>query len=115
MYGPFVFECALVETVSAAGTDEAFFDADQLPDELFWTSRQNGDTMIPFGKTHPVSLKKLRINSKCAADTLLPVLRDRTGRIFWVPGVRHSNLAAVDRNTRHILRVCRISSAEKMH
>ena len=79
------------------------FDADEVPEFLYLTSRQDGDKMIPFGKKSAVSLKKLRIDRKIPADANLPVLRDETGTVCWACGIRHSNYAPVTENTRQIL------------
>ena len=74
---------------------EARFDADLLPELLIVDRRRSGDRILPFGRSTELSLKKLRIDRKLPADFPCPVLRDRSGRILWAPGIRHSAHAAL--------------------
>jgi hypothetical protein len=54
-----------------------------------------GDAVIPFGKSNPVKIKKLRIDRKIASIPVLPVLRLENNTIIWAPNIRHSNFAVV--------------------
>ena len=83
--------------------ETACFDADRLPELLRLTPRHPGDKIVPFGRSTPVSLKKLRVDRKLPAEFAAPVLRDgRSGEILWAPGIRHSAAAPVSEKTRRV-------------
>ncbi len=96
------FRCDYPEEAGKAELWEAFFDADQLPEVLVIDGAHPGDRMIPFGRTNPESLKKLRIDRK--VTEMPPVLRTLEGEIIWAPGIRHSALVTVTEATRRIVR-----------
>jgi len=89
-WGRWVFEVAAGTGAGVSGTDEAVFDSGFLPDELVISAPQPGDTLIPFGSTSPVKLKKLRTDRRIPSLPVLPVLRDASGKVLWAPFIRHS-------------------------
>ncbi len=102
-WGDFVCRAVPVEKLSHPTPEEAFFDADELPEELFIDRRREGDVLLPFGRKGEVGLKKLRVDKGLPAGFPNPVLRAEDGIILWAPGIRHSNHAKVTANTRHII------------
>ena len=68
----------------------ACFSADELPDELVVGVPQEGEKMVPFGKSHPVKIKELRIKRKVPPYPAIPVVREVPGNVLWLPGIRHS-------------------------
>lgn len=101
----FRFTAERLAARTAVTLDEALFDAVLLPHTLLIDRRRAGDRLIPFGETAPKSLKKLRIDRKIPAETLLPVLRAPDGTIVWAPGIRHSATAPVTPTTTAIVRL----------
>ena len=55
--------------------------------------------MIPFGRTAPELLHKLRTDRHVRSRTSPPVLRDDFGTVWWAPLVRRSALAPVNDGT----------------
>ena len=90
------FEC----DKSASGTDKACFDAAILPPEFQIGAARPGERMIPFGRTVPELLHKLRTDRHVRARTSPPVLRDASGAVWWAPLVRRGALAPVGDETR---------------
>lgn len=73
-----------------SGTDAVCFDAAALPDFWHVGAPRPGERMIPFGRSKPESLRKLRIDRRVRARCALPVLRDASGTVWWACGVRRS-------------------------
>lgn len=82
--------------------ENVYFDADVLPAELCIRQWKNGDTMVPFGKSSHVHLKKLFEAKKIASGTksLVPVVCTLSGEIIWIPGVRRANFANIGSGTK---------------
>jgi tRNA(Ile)-lysidine synthase len=82
----------------------AVFDADRLPGPLFVRSRNPGDRFTPFGAEGGKKLKELLIDAKfpLAWRDKLPLVAAGE-ELIWVPGVRRSNIAPVDEQTRRVL------------
>ena len=108
-WGKYVFDMEKVDHIENADLSCAFFDAEQLAAELTIRELQAGDKLIPFGKTTPVKLKKLRIDRKIPAFRLLPVVTDPTGEIIWAPFVRHGGKFNADNSSK----IIKISVREK--
>jgi len=73
-----------------ASPAEALFDAARLPRELLIAPAAAGETMVPFGGSSPVKVKKLRTNRGIPAADAPPAVRDPgTGEILWAPLIRH--------------------------
>lgn len=70
---------------------EAFF-GEELPSSLIVDVRHDGDRMVPFGKKDPVLLKKLYNDAgvKAYERNLIPVVKDSSGNILWIPCVKRS-------------------------
>ena len=97
-------------TVDGDGEKE-LFDADTLRQAFgsdfqiqFRTCRQ-GDHFIPFGAPGGKSLRKFLIDRKVGKTEreFLPVAAIGS-EILWIPGMRRSALAPIDKNTMIILR-----------
>ncbi len=97
----FVSSLPMAKSVSR---NEAFFDADLLPEKLRIALPSPGETMKPFGRTHAVKLKTLRTQCGLAAWEAPPPLRTLEGIIIWAPLIRHSHFAPVTQETRRIVR-----------
>lgn len=70
----------------------ACFDAENFPGTVFIGAAESGEKMLPFGRRRPVKVKELRIKRGVAPYPENPVLRDVSGRILWLPGIRHSGV-----------------------
>lgn len=107
-FGPFRLRAEWLQTFPGAPPDcaAALFDADRLPETLTVRARKAGDTLIPFGGSKPVSLKKLRTDRRIPASTPCPVVTAPDGTILWAPLIRHTIHAPVTPETRRILRFC---------
>ena len=87
----------------------AFFDADSiralLP--LRVTLWRHGDQLLPFGKNHPVRLKKLFADARIGTTerAAYPVIRGADGSILWVVLLRNGNIAPVTDATKQVLRL----------
>ncbi len=108
------FTAEKVSSPAAVTLREALFDAEKLPCPLLIDLRQTGDRLIPFGETAPKSLKKLRIDRKIPAETLLPVLRaPGEPLLVWAPGIRHGATAPVTPETLEIIRLVMQTNARQ--
>ena len=94
-----------LEKLSMKGHLAAAFDAAELPDTLTVRFRQDGDTMIPFGRKNPEKLKKLFSDAGINAEqkSTYPLLCTSEGKILWIAGLRESDSFKVSSKTRHIL------------
>ncbi len=83
-----------METVSSVpekvSANEAFFDAESLPEFLSLGAAEDGEKMVPFGSVSAVKVKKLRTDRRIPAYPALPLLRDSGRRVLWMAFVRHS-------------------------
>ena len=89
-----------------ADAETVFFSAD-LPHVLHVGSRRDGDRMVPFGKHHPVPLKKLYSDCgiKSYSRDAVPVLRTSDGAVLWAAGVRRSALFPVVPDAETVWRI----------
>jgi len=85
----------------------AYFDADKLTQPLTLGLRQRGERFVPFGKLkQSVKIGDFftNLHHPELARNLWPILR-MDEHVLWIVGLRRSMLAAVDRNTKQILRI----------
>ena len=95
-----------VESQIVHDSQREYFDLDTLEFPFLIRPFQPGDRMIPWGRTRPVKIKKLFIDSKTprTVRSRLPlVIKD--GEVIWVPGLRRCNSHAVGPETRNILEI----------
>ena len=87
----------------------AYFDADELKKllPLRLTDWKPGDRIVPFGKQHPVLLKKLFADAGIgtAERSAYPVIRGADGTILWAALLRNGNIATVTEKTGEVLRL----------
>lgn len=87
----------------------AYFDADELETllPLHLTGWKHGDQIVPFGKKHPVLLKKLFADAGIGTSERMgyPVVRSADGSILWAALLRNSNIAPVTEKTEKVLRL----------
>ena len=85
--------------------NDVFFDAAFLPNILIVRSWRAGDKMIPYGKNTPVKLKKIFVDRKISSDdkNKIPLLSLSDDTVICVLGVRHSNFAVVEENTKQVV------------
>lgn len=91
--------------VAADSNDEAKFDADELVYPLTVRSRLPGDVMKVMGLNGSKKVKDIFIDAKIPPSlrSRIPVVTDAAGRILWIPGVRRSAIAAVNRGTTSVV------------
>ena len=79
--------------------NEAIFSLEDFPAILYITPIESKDSMIPFGKSSPIKIKKLRIDRKIPSYPVLPLLKLADNTIIWAPKIRHSNFAKVNKES----------------
>ena len=101
------WEFFAAETFSSETTSkyEAVFDAHLLGPVLQLSLPLPGERMTVFGSMKIEKVKKLRVDSKVPAFYQLPVVRNAEGEIVWAPGVRHSALAAAQRESVKLIKL----------
>lgn len=94
-----------VARAKAAGNNEAIFDADELVYPLTVRSRLPGDVMKVLGLNGSKKVKDIFIDAKIPPSlrSRIPMVTDANGRILWIPGVRRSAIAAVNRHTTSVV------------
>ncbi len=85
----------------------AYFDADQMNSPLVISLWRHAEHMIPFGKTSPVSLKKIFSDAGISSveRDRFPVVRLPDNTPVWIPFVRNSAFAPVTPETKRVLRL----------
>lgn len=88
-----------------ANEEEAWFDADKLSLPLSVRSRLPGDAMHVMGLNGRKKVKDIFIDEKIPPSlrSVIPMVCDCTGAILWIPGVRRSVHAAVQKHTSSVL------------
>ncbi|MDQ7798694.1 MAG: tRNA lysidine(34) synthetase TilS [Candidatus Edwardsbacteria bacterium] len=87
--------------------DTAYYDWDRLKEiDLTVGKRRPGDAMVPFGSSHRKKTKEIFIEAKVprAKRDLWPVIRCGD-QIIWLAGLKRSNHAPVNRETKNILKL----------
>ena len=84
--------------------NNAYFDAEKLPEELWIADAADGERMRVYGGRE-VKWKKLRIDRGIDRENAAPLLRKPDGTILWSPGIRHGAEASVDTKTVHIVEI----------
>ncbi len=116
-YGMTVLTAEIIspeEMLFTTDKSAAFFDASELDGMLTVSTWKAGDRMVPFGKRSPVTLKKLFSNAAIPAERkhLLPVVRNGSGTILWIPFVRNSAFAPVTSDTKQVLKLLAVRRPE---
>ena len=107
-WGSWSFERRFESDPRASGTEKACFDAALLPEILHVGAPRPGERMIPFGRTAPELLHKLRTDRRVRSRTSPPVFRDESGTVWWAPLVRRSAFAPLGgRTTEAVCFYCR--------
>ncbi|MFD1957212.1 tRNA lysidine(34) synthetase TilS [Paenibacillus thailandensis] len=91
-----------------AGREEACFDIDKLKFPLVIRSRKPGDRMQILGLNGSKKVQDMFVDGKVPPSLRerYPLLCDAAGRLLWVPGIRRSGHALVERGkTKGVLRV----------
>lgn len=81
------------------------FDAELVGDNIKLRHWHPGDTFVPIGSSRPTKLKKWFSNQKIPKNerhALIIAESDRIG-IFWIQGLRISELAKISTKTTHFL------------
>ncbi|WP_226002639.1 tRNA lysidine(34) synthetase TilS [Paenibacillus sp. BJ-4] len=88
-----------------ANEKEAWFDADELILPLTVRSRLPGDAMHVMGLNGRKKVKDIFIDGKIPPSlrSVIPVVCDHSGAILWIPGVRRSVHAAVQKHTSSVI------------
>lgn len=87
--------------------DMVYFDAGKLDMDLLTVGgRLPGDVIVPFGSSHGKKTKEIFIEAKIpqARRDSWPVIR-LNGQIVWLAGLRRSNHALLNSETKRILRL----------
>jgi tRNA(Ile)-lysidine synthase len=88
-----------------ANEEEAWFDADELSLPLTIRSRLPGDAMHVMGLNGRKKVKDIFIDGKIPPSlrSVIPIVCDQSGAILWIPGVRRSVHAAVQKHTSSVI------------
>ncbi|MBU2593568.1 MAG: tRNA lysidine(34) synthetase TilS [Candidatus Edwardsbacteria bacterium] len=87
--------------------DAVYYDWDRLKNrDLTVGKRQPGDAMVPFGSSHKKKTKEIFIEAKVpqAKRDSWPVVRCGS-EIIWLAGLKRSNHAPVNKETKNILKL----------
>lgn len=87
--------------------DAVYYDWDRLKDgDLTVGKRRPGDAMVPFGSSHKKKTKEIFIEAKVprARRDPWPVVRWGS-EIIWLAGLKRSNHAPVNQETKNILKL----------
>lgn len=89
-----------------AGANVEYFDANQVGPNVILRHWRRGDRIQPIGRNSPVKLQDLFTNLKIPAleKRRRFVAVDSTGKIFWVEGLRISELHKVSEQTTRVLK-----------
>ncbi|MCJ8328453.1 MAG: tRNA lysidine(34) synthetase TilS [Lentisphaeria bacterium] len=82
------------------------FDADKLAGQLTVRSRKEGDSMIPFSKTHEKKIKKILSDSallKSEKKHLAYICNNDT--LIWVPHLKRAEFARVTESTKRVITI----------
>jgi len=97
-----IFSVSETETVEEAVLQDrectsVYFDLKSMPEKVIIRNRQEGDKMVPFGKSSKVKLKKILQNSELTLNEKreIPVITTLDDEIIWIPGVRRANFADI--------------------
>ncbi|MGI2297464.1 tRNA lysidine(34) synthetase TilS [Paenibacillus sp. GXUN7292] len=84
---------------------EACFDAEQLIFPLELRNRRPGDRMQVLGLKGSKKVQDMFVDAKIAPLKRMtyPLLCDSGGRLLWIPGIRRSNIALTNPDTREII------------
>ena len=107
-FGRYEFSAEQTEADGGCPPDRmtVFFSL-ELPRKLQLSCRRDGERMIPFGRHHPVPLKKLYSEGRigiCGRGHF-PLLRSGEGEILWIPGLRRSAFYPVPAGERRMWRI----------
>ncbi|MEI6056878.1 MAG: tRNA lysidine(34) synthetase TilS [Lentisphaerota bacterium] len=96
---------ARIDKVKTYSLDKnsAYFDARLIPNELLIRYKQYGDRFMPFGYDKEVKVSKVLQNEKIAEREKVLLLADMEGIIYWVIGVKRSDLAKATDETKEIV------------
>lgn len=84
---------------------EAIFDYDQLSFPIVIRARKKGDRMNVLGLNGTKKVQDMFVDAKIAAAerNTYPIVLDQSEQILWIPGVRRSKQALVQKETRAYL------------
>ncbi len=102
-YGNIILTRAYTASADCPDACSASFDADILDECLELSTPEQGEKFTPFGRKHPVGIKKLRIDRKIPAYLNIPVVRISDGSAVWLPFIRNGQYAAVTGETEKIV------------
>ena len=91
----------------ARNADIVYYDWDKLKSsDIIIGKRRPGDAMVPFGSSHKKKTKEIFIEAKVpqAKRDSWPVFRC-ANEIIWLAGLRRSNHAPVNKETKNILKL----------
>ncbi len=80
-----------------------YFDAELLPEKLIVRYKQDGDKFTPFGYDKEIKVSKTLQNEKIAERKKILLLSDNEGKIYWVIGIKRSDLARISNKTKQIV------------
>ena len=94
----------MLETVSLAHEDEAYFDMGLIDENITARNRKRGDRLSPLGMKGSKKLKDVFIDKKISRNIREQIPVIIWGKeILWVVGLCVSNFARLTPNTRKVL------------
>ena len=107
-WGRFKLEARLLEHAELPKDNwAALFDAKALSETLILGRWREGERMTVMGRKRPELLKELfnKAGISSIARESHPLLRQPTGEVLWIPGVRRSELAAISGSATTVLQL----------
>lgn len=97
--------------------NEAFIDLDKVKLPLLVRNRRKGDKIRPIGMKGTKKLKKLLSEASIPLEERdrIPIIVDSEGDIIWVAGVKLSEKAKIEKDSRNILHLVYTKRGEKGH
>ncbi|WP_349409080.1 tRNA lysidine(34) synthetase TilS [Pseudalkalibacillus sp. SCS-8] len=86
--------------IGKRGKNYLVFDTSQVQLPLYVRTREAGDRIHPAGVKGSRKLKDVFIDAKLPRHLrdIWPIVVDSTGKIIWIPGIKHAELPAVSPN-----------------
>lgn len=90
-------------TTYSTDNNSVYFNAKLIPNKLEIRHKQEGDRFMPFGFNKEVKVSKILQNEKIDEREKVLLLTDMEDKIYWIIGIKSSDLAKVTDKTKQIV------------
>lgn len=99
----FILTAKRTEASGNYSKTSVYFDAELIPNKFIIRDKQDGDRFLPFGYDKEVKVSKVLQNEKITNRGEVVLLADTEGKIYWIIGVKRSDLGRVTNETKKIV------------